>query len=83
MINNSKYIIKSHIANITKILSKSKLLNISLIYSNKNFFVEKSIVENKIKTKINCENIEVEDISGNCRTSFSIKIKSPILIEKQ
>jgi len=39
--------------------------------------VEKSIVENKIKTKINCENIEVEDISGNCGTSFSVKIKSP------
>lgn len=77
MINNYKLIINSNLANITKTFSKNYLFNKSFISLKKNFFVEKVIIENKIKTKINCENLEVTDISGNCGTSFSIKIKSP------
>ena len=60
------------IFNNNNIYSKSSFLNIQ-----KNLFVEKTILENKIKSKINCENLEVVDISGNCGTSFCVKIKSP------
>lgn len=74
MINKTKHIFNRNLANITKTLSKNEC---SLINFKKNFFVEKAIIENKIKTKINCENLEVVDISGNCGTSFSVKIISP------
>ena len=77
MINNSKYMTERNIANIKKILFKNNLLNNTFISLKKNFFVERVIVENKIRSKINCENLEVVDISGNCGTSFSVKIKSP------
>lgn len=77
MINNIKFISNRSIASLTKTLSRSDLSKNSFITFKKNFFVEKAILENKIKTKINCENLEVVDISGNCGTSFSIKIKSP------
>ena len=81
MINN-RLTIKNTLGNINHILKKTLLNtnnfnNKSLININKNFFVEKTILENKIKTKINCEDLEVVDISGNCGTSFSVKIKSP------
>jgi len=76
MINKSQFYIKNNLANLTKILSKNNLSNKSFFKTNKNFFVERATIENKIKTRINCENLEVADISGNCGTSFSIKIKS-------
>lgn len=77
MINNFKNLFKNNSVNIANKLSSNSLLTKSLFKINKNYFVERAIIENKIKTKINCEDLEVADISGNCGTSFSIKIKSP------
>jgi len=68
-INNGKFRNIPFIENISYLNSFMK--------SKVNYFVEKSIIENKIKSKIKCDNLEIIDISGNCGTSFSIKLKSP------
>ena len=50
----------------------------SQIFKNNKFFIIQVItLEEKLKNKIKCEKLEVEDISGNCGTSFSIKLTSP------
>lgn len=68
-INKGKFKILPLIENIN---------NLNSFVKNKvNYFVEKSIIENKIRSTIKCENLEIVDISGNCGTSFSIKLKSP------
>lgn len=52
---------------------KNKFLN---QFFNRSF-ASKIEIEKKIRDKIKIENLEVIDTSGNCGTSFSIKIKSP------
>jgi stress-induced morphogen len=42
-------------------------------------FVEKYTIEDKLRKHLKIENLEVVDTSGNCGTSFMIKIKSPDL----
>lgn len=48
-------------------------------YLSKHTFVEKYLLEDKLRKHLKIENLEVVDISGNCGTSFMIKIKSPDL----
>lgn len=57
-------------------LTKNKNF-LSLLQLSKFDFVQKVVLEEKLKNKIKCEELQVEDISGNCGTSFSIKITSP------
>ena len=40
-------------------------------------FASKADLEQKIKQKIKVDSLEVVDLSGNCGSSFLIKIKSP------
>ncbi len=54
-----------------------KGINNKLMFINKFSMVQKLVLEEKLKNKIKCEKLEVEDISGNCGTSFSIKLTSP------
>ena len=71
--SNSKFAFKNFIIRNSYLnFKKTSLLNL-----NKSNFVELAIVESKIKNKINCDKLEVTDISGNCGNSFCIKIKSP------
>ena len=71
--NNIKNIFKMNKFSILNQIRNTK----TLINYNKFYMVQINILEDKIKQKINCEKLEIEDISGNCGTSFSIKLKSP------
>ena len=51
--------------------------NNNIFNTNKFYMVQMVTLEQKIKNKIKCDKLEVEDISGNCGTSFSIKLTSP------
>jgi stress-induced morphogen len=46
-----------------------------LTFTKQNF-VEKNVIEDKLKKHLKIENLEVVDISGNCGTSFRVTIKS-------
>lgn len=59
-------------------LNKKRInVGFSLFQKSKFAMVQKVVLEEKIKNKIKCEKLEIEDISGNCGTSFSIRITSP------
>ena len=64
------------------------LKNLKIINSNKklhqklfNFrtFASKAELEEKLNQKLKIDKLEVIDMSGNCGTSFQIKIKSNII----
>ena len=52
-------------------------INTQLFNINKFYMVQIVTLENKLRNKIKCDKLEIEDISGNCGTSFSIKLTSP------
>lgn len=62
---------------IKKISFGKNIFNNKLINTSKFYMVQIVTLEQKIKNKIKCDKLEVEDISGSCGTSFSIKINSP------
>lgn len=46
------------------------------------FFASKTEIEQKLNKSLKIQKLEVIDISGNCGTSFQIKIKSPDFMGK-
>lgn len=58
-----------------KIINSNKKLNQNLF--NFRTFASKAELEDKLNQLLKIEKLEVIDMSGNCGTSFQIKIKSP------
>jgi stress-induced morphogen len=59
-------------------LSNLKIKRISILNNlSLKYFASKSEIEQKLTQKLKIDQLEVVDTSGNCGSSFMIKIKSP------